>query len=69
MNTGEIIYPELEMVRLTVSRRIYTNRHMDVVVNSLEDVYKRRDAARGLKITYEGPIISLRHFTAKFKLL
>ena len=69
MNTGEIIYPELEMVRLTVSRRIYTNRHMDVVVNSLEDVYKRRDSARGLKITYEGPIISLRHFTAKFKLL
>ena len=69
MKTGEIIYPELEMVRLTVSRRIYTNRHMDVVVNSLEDVYKRRESARGLKITYEGPIISLRHFTAKFKLL
>ena len=57
------------MVRLTVSRRIYTNRHMDVVVNSLNDVYKRRGNTKGLKITYEGPIISLRHFTAKFELL
>ena len=67
--TGEIIYPELDLVRLSISRRVYTNRHMDVVVNALEDVYKRRDQMKGLKIIYEGPIISLRHFTAKFELL
>jgi len=65
--TGTIIYPELELVRLTVSRRVYTHRHMDVVINALEDVYKRRDQMKGMELTYEGPIISLRHFTAKFK--
>ena len=64
---GEIIFPDLELVRLTVSRRVYTNRHMDVVVNALADVYERRDQMKGLKLTYEGPIISLRHFTAKFE--
>ena len=66
-DTGEIIFPDLELVRLTVSRRVYTNRHMDVVVNALADVYERRDQMKGLKLTYEGPIISLRHFTAKFE--
>ena len=65
--TGAIIFPELELVRLTVSRRVYTNRHMDVVVNALADVYQRRDEIKGLRITYQGPIISLRHFTAKFE--
>ena len=67
--TGEIIYPDLELVRLTVSRRVYTNRHMDVVINALDDVFKRRDQMKGLKLTYEGPIISLRHFTAKFEMI
>ena len=67
--TGKIIYPDLELVRLTVSRRVYTNRHMDVVINALEDVFKRRDKMKGLKLTYEGPIISLRHFTAKFEMI
>jgi tryptophanase len=67
--TGEIIYPELDLVRLSISRRVYTNRHMDVVVNALEDVFSRRNQMKGLKIIYEGPIISLRHFTAKFELL
>ena len=66
-DTGEIIFPDLELVRLTVSRRVYTNRHMDVVVNALADVYERRDQMKGLKLIYEGPIISLRHFTAKFE--
>ena len=67
--TGKIIYPDLELVRLTVSRRVYTNRHMDVVINALEDVFKRRDQMKGLKLTYEGPRISLRHFTAKFEMI
>ncbi|WP_273568565.1 tryptophanase [Maribacter halichondriae] len=67
--TGEIHYPELDLVRLSISRRVYTNRHMDVVVNSLADVYERRDEMKGLRLTYEGPILSLRHFTAKFELV
>jgi tryptophanase len=67
--TGEIVYPELEMVRLSVSRRVYTNRHMDVVINALADVYERRKSLKGLQIVYEGPILSLRHFTARFDLL
>ena len=65
--TGKIIFPDLELVRLTVSRRVYTNRHMDVVVNALADVFERRNEMKGLKLIYEGPIISLRHFTAKFE--
>lgn len=69
LETGEITYPELDLVRLSISRRVYTNRHMDVVVNSLADVYERRDTMKGLRIIYEGPILSLRHFTAKFELL
>ena len=67
--TGKIIYPDLELVRLTVSRRVYTNRHMDVVINALDDVFKRRKQMKGLKLTYEGPIISLRHFNAKFEMI
>ena len=67
--TGKIIYPDLELVRLTVSRRVYTNRHMDVVINALDDVFKRRKQMKGLKLTYQGPIISLRHFTAKFEMI
>ena len=42
---------------------------MDVVINALQDVFKRRDQMKGLKLTYEGPIISLRHFTAKFEMI
>ncbi|MDB4292231.1 tryptophanase, partial [Maribacter sp.] len=68
-DTGEVTFPELDLVRLSISRRVYTNRHMDVVVNALADVYERRDAMKGLRIIYEGPILSLRHFTAKFELV
>ncbi len=67
--TGEVTFPELDLVRLSISRRVYTNRHMDVVVNSLADVYERRAEMKGLRIIYEGPILSLRHFTAKFELV
>lgn len=67
--TGEVTFPELDLVRLSISRRVYTNRHMDVVVNALADVYERRNDMKGLRIIYEGPILSLRHFTAKFELV
>lgn len=63
--TGEIIYPKLELVRLTIPRRVYTNSHMDVVANAVIKLYKNRDKIRGLKIVYEAPV--LRHFTVRFE--
>jgi tryptophanase len=63
--TGESVYPELEMVRLAIPRRVYTVRHMDYVAETLVNIYKNRDNIRGLELVYEAP--SLRHFTAKLK--
>lgn len=63
--TGENRIPKLEMLRLTIPRRVYTYRHMDVVVEGLKNLYKRRKEIKGLKMIYEPPI--LRHFTARFK--
>ncbi|MFP4456215.1 MAG: tryptophanase [Clostridia bacterium] len=65
--TGDHDYPELELLRLTIPRRVYTNNHMDVVVNGLKNIYDRRKTITGLKITYESDI--LRHFTAEFEKL
>lgn len=65
--TGEHDYPKLEMLRLTIPRRVYTNRHMDVIAVACANVYERRHEITGLEYTYEAPI--LRHFTAKFKRL
>lgn len=67
--TGEPIWPELETMRISLSRRVYTNNHMDVIANALGDIYKNRDSYKGMKLVYEGPITSLRHFTAGFALL
>jgi tyrosine phenol-lyase len=63
--TGENRIPKLEMLRLTIPRRVYTYRHMDVVVEGLKNLYKKRKEIKGLKMIYEPPI--LRHFTARFK--
>ena len=62
--TGMNRRPPLELVRLTIPRRVYTQAHMDVVVESVIDVYKRRDAIRGLKMVYEPEY--LRFFQARF---
>ncbi|MCH4886355.1 aminotransferase class I/II-fold pyridoxal phosphate-dependent enzyme [Acidaminobacter sp. JC074] len=66
---GNPIWPELETMRISVSRRVYTNNHLDCIAEALGDIYKNRDAYKGMKLVYEGPITSLRHFTAGFELL
>ncbi|MEJ2052842.1 MAG: tryptophanase [Calditrichaceae bacterium] len=62
-NTGEIIYPKLELVRLAIPRRVYTNMHMQYVAEAAIELFKNRKTIKGLKIIYEAEI--LRHFTAK----
>ena len=63
--TGRNNLPKLESVRLTIPRRVYTDRHMDVVAASVIALYARRDEIRGLKMVYEPP--TLRFFTARFE--
>ena len=67
--TDEDIWPELETMRICVSRRVYTNNHLDCIVNALDYIYQNREKYKGLKMIYEGPITALRHFTAGFELL
>ncbi|MDH5397783.1 MAG: tyrosine phenol-lyase [Cyclobacteriaceae bacterium] len=63
--TGEHNYPKLELVRLTIPRRVYTQAHMDVIAESVEEVYQNREDIRGLKMVYEPKY--LRFFQAKFE--
>ncbi|OFX83272.1 MAG: tyrosine phenol-lyase [Bacteroidetes bacterium GWF2_33_16] len=60
--TRENRYPALELLRLAIPRRTYTNNHMDVIAVALKNVFDRRDKiTKGLKIVNEAPI--MRHFT------
>jgi tyrosine phenol-lyase len=63
--TGDHRYPKLELTRLTIPRRVYTQAHMDVVAEAVEAVYAARENARGLKLTYEPRL--LRFFQARFE--
>ncbi len=63
--TGENHKPKLELVRLTIPRRVYTQAHMDVVVEAVQEVAARRDEVRGLRFTYEPEV--LRFFQARFE--
>ncbi|MFZ5817356.1 MAG: tyrosine phenol-lyase [Bacillota bacterium] len=63
--TGENRRPKLELVRLTIPRRVYTDRHMDVVAYSVKHLFEHRDQIQGLKMVYEPP--TLRFFTARFE--
>ncbi len=65
--TGEHNYPKLELVRLTIPRRVYTQAHMDVVAESVINVFERRDSIKGLKMVYEPAY--LRFFQARFERL
>ncbi|HDO06110.1 MAG TPA: tryptophanase [Bacteroidetes bacterium] len=63
-DTRENRYPDLEMLRLAIPRRVYTNNHMDYVAASVINVYDRRkEITNGLKILKEAPI--MRHFTVE----
>ena len=64
--TGDNYYPELELVRLTIPRRVYTQAHMDLTAEAVEEVYYNRDRLRGLKMIYEPKY--LRFFQARFEL-
>jgi tyrosine phenol-lyase len=63
--TGANRHPKLELVRLTIPRRVYTQAHMDVVAEAVIDVFERRDEIRGLKMVYEPEY--LRFFQARFE--
>ncbi len=63
--SGEHRFPKLELVRVTIPRRVYTQSHMDVVGESIFQVYEQREQARGLKMVYEPKY--LRFFQARFQ--
>ena len=64
--TRENRYPELEMLRLAIPRRTYTNNHMAYVAGAIKNVFDRRDQiTEGLRIVHEAPI--MRHFTVELE--
>jgi tyrosine phenol-lyase len=63
-NTGENYRPSLELVRLTIPRRVYTNDHMRAVAEGIISVWNRREEIKGLKFVYEPP--KLRFFQGRF---
>ncbi len=65
---GTLMFGEaakLDLVRLAIPRRVYTQSHIDYVIEVILDVFARREQIRGLRLTYEPPF--LRHFTAHFE--
>ena len=64
---GENYYPKLELVRFTIPRRVYTQAHMDVIAESVANVYGRRNKIKGMKMVYEPKY--LRFFQARFEKL
>jgi tryptophanase len=64
-DTGGSIRPPMELVRLAIPRRVYTQSHIDYVVEAVSEVFAHRHELRGLRILEAPPV--LRHFTAKFE--
>jgi tryptophanase len=63
---GTLMFGEaakMDLVRLAIPRRVYTQSHIDYVVEVILEVWRRRQEVRGLQVTYEAPF--LRHFTAR----
>jgi tryptophanase len=63
-DNGKLIPAMMELVRLAIPRRVYTQSHIDYVAEVVIEVFKKRNEMKGFSITYAAPI--LRHFTAKF---
>ena len=63
--TGENIFPKLELVRLTIPRRVYTNTHMEYTAESIIHLFNKREDIKGLKMVYEPKY--LRFFQARFE--
>lgn len=65
-DTRENRFPDLELLRLAIPRRTYTNNHMDVIAAAIKNVYDRRaEITKGFVITEEAPI--MRHFTVRLE--
>ena len=64
-DTGTMVYPKLELLRLAIPRRTYTQSHMDYVADSLAAIKERAANVRGYKFSYAPEL--LRHFTARFE--
>lgn len=62
---GKLIPAMMELVRLAIPRRVYTQSHVDYIAEVVIEVFKKRDRLKGVEIIYEAPM--LRHFTAKFR--
>jgi tyrosine phenol-lyase len=65
--TGDHRHPRLELVRVTIPRRVYTQAHMDVTAEAIEQVWWERDLAKGLRLVYEPKY--LRFFQARMERL
>lgn len=63
--TGEETPAAMELVRLAIPRRVYTQSHIDYVVEAILEIWKRRSAVSGYRFVEQAPV--LRHFTAKFE--
>ena len=58
-------YPPLDLVRLALPRRVYSQEHLNYIIDSIGELYRKRDEIKGIKMIYDPGI--LRHFTAKFE--
>jgi len=65
--TGQELPVERDLVRMAIPRRVYTQSHVDYVVEVMEEVYRKRASVRGMRIAWAPP--ALRHFTAKFEMM
>lgn len=64
-DSGEMVHPKMELVRLAIPRRVYTQTHMDYIVKAFARIKERKDQIKGYRITYAPEL--LRHFTAQFE--
>jgi tryptophanase len=62
---GNLIPAQMELVRLAIPRRVYTQSHIDYVIETFAEITKERFKKKGFRIVYEPPF--LRHFTCRFE--